>query len=197
MFSESDKKLILKVKEQIKEKVGLGVLENKIYFQEFLKESVSFPKMFLSGGAIASLFQNETPNDWDLFFKNEIEKTVFTKFLTNSSFFTPIEFFIDERYTDEEGIPVNALTIKDDQISFIKLYADKPEYVKSTFDFVHCTSHYDIFDDTLHISELQFKCMTQKILMRNTNEPIKKSRLEKFLNRGYKIAADQIFETVS
>lgn len=191
MFSDDDRKNILEIKKKIREKVSFGSLAVKKYIGDYLNIA-PFPTIFLSGGAIASLVQNEEPKDWDIFFFLKSEQESFTQMLTSSSYFTDVK--IDVNYVDDDGIPKNALTIKTDDISFVTLHHGLPSEVKKTFDFLHCTSHYDIMKDSLHISELQYKCMKEKLLMKNNENLVHKWRLDKFLARGYRIAHNHKFD---
>lgn len=145
----------------------------------------------LSGGAIASLYNGETPKDWDLWARNaehivtiqkEIEKKDFSNVVT------------DDAGSEYEGLKSglqkgkfvtrNAITLAN-KIQFILL--DDVETARQKFDFIHCKPYYDISDDKLYISKSQFSAIRFKQLIVNNPDTVTKQRIDKFRNRGWNL----------
>ena len=157
------------------EKMSLSYIE--------LKNSV-----FLTGGAIASLLQNETPKDWDWYFTDDRSQHLIGMYLAGENQQEYIKD-VDEKYKEVMGvngkmITSNAITTVTDD-SFITLIFGEPEFVKSSFDYVHTTPHYSPAQDLLFISPRQYYACTHKKLIVNNPESVKTWRTEKFLSRGY------------
>jgi hypothetical protein len=190
MFSETEKKIILETKEIIKEKVSKEVLFEKEYFSEMklYNAVLNKTKIYLSGGAISSIIQNTTPKDWDLYFSDTPYRDLLVK-RTNDKFYHLVKIEENHYSDDVNAKNPNAITMTDD-ISFVLIHSGAIEEIKKTFDYVHCTSHYDIMEDKLFISPLQFRCMKEKLLVQNKpEEQIKEWRRAKFLSKGYKEAS--------
>ena len=59
---------------------------------------------------------------------------------------------------------------------------------RETFDFFHCMPYYDILSNVYHISRRQYDSIKEKRLMHNPKSPQPADyRLQKFLNRGWRI----------
>lgn len=146
--------------------------------------------MILSGGAIASLLQNDVPNDWDFYFT---ENSMMTSMKSHLEAKLEHVKDVDEKYAekvciDGKLVTANAITMKDNS-SFITMFAGRPDFIKSTFDYVHCTPHYDMATDLLHISIKQYRACVDKVLYVNNQAAISNKRRDKFLARGYKIGS--------
>lgn len=178
MFSDIERKIILKVKEKIEAR--FADFKRKPYYNPELP----WNKVYLSGGAIASLIQLEEPKDFDFYFVDLDSMVRFQNHLTSCELFIKD---IDPKYntgTSKKGklITSNAITMDDDN-SFITLIAGSPKTLKFTFDYLHCTPHY--FDGKLYISERQFDAIVNKKLIVNNPKTVKEYRREKFIKRGY------------
>jgi hypothetical protein len=178
MFSDKEKAIILHVKSRIAAR--FDDFKRKPYYNPELP----WDKVYLSGGAIASMFQLEEPNDFDFYFENSVAMTQFQNHLMKCELFIKD---IDNNYKDSIGangkmVTANAITM-DDNNSFITMVAADPKRIKSTFDYVHCTPHYK--DGKLYISEKQFDAIVNKKLIVNNPSMVKEYRRQKFLKRGY------------
>lgn len=182
MFSDVEKTIILKVKEKIE--LRFADLKRKPYYNPELP----WDKMFLTGGAIASLLQLEEPKDFDFYFEDLHSMKQIQRHLVNCQLFVKD---IDLKYSDisfgvnGKMITTNAITM-DDNNSFITMVAADPQTIKKTFDYLHCTPHYK--GGKLYISERQFDAIVNKKLIVNNPNVVKEYRHQKFLNRGYKDA---------
>ena len=68
---------------------------------------------------------------------------------------------------------------------FITMIYGKPEDVKRSFDFVHCTPHFHLGTMQLFISERQYRACKDKKLIVNNPDNVKPWREDKFKSRGY------------
>lgn len=181
-FTDEQKKNIYSVKSVI-----------LLYFENFKAQpwydsNLPWNKVYLSGGAIASLFQNEKPKDWDLYFEDDSTQSIFHEHLTSSSIKEYIED-VNEKYQEYLGvdgkmITSNSITMKGGD-SFIICMNGKPKDVKQKFDYLHCTPHYDIMNMKLYISHKQYQAIVNKKLIVNNKSSITKHRKIKFIERGY------------
>lgn len=144
--------------------------------------------MFLSGGAIASMIQEQEPKDWDFYFGDFAMMDRMKEHLTDPVHRQHVAD-VDPKYLEvygEDGkmITANAITMKD-KSSFITMIAGSPEQIKGTFDYVHCTPHYSIVEKKLYISPKQYHAAKEKRLIVNNAGSIKSYREAKFKERGY------------
>lgn len=179
MFSDAQVKRINEAKLHIANHL------QKMKRQEWYSSMLPWNNMFLSGGAIASLLQGEQPKDWDFYF---INYDSMDKIRTHVLQYRDAIADVDPKYMEvlgEDGkmITANAITMKDGS-SFITMIVGPAHDVKNSFDFIHCTPHYQ--DDKLYISENQYECCTKKLLRVNNILRIKSERTDKFVKRGYK-----------
>lgn len=159
-------------------------LHQEVWFKELPFEARQ--SLYLAGGAIASLLQNEVPNDWDLYFNHAYACAQFVKHVDNLK---PWIADVDEKYREFVGkdgkmITEKAVTMRD-TTSFIIMHSGKPAVVKQTFDYLHTTMHYDLTTSKLYISEAQYDAAFFKKLVVFNPDVINVWRTEKFLSRGY------------
>ena len=184
MFAEAETKHILKVKDKIKKK--LHDINGDVGFNKLSTNWTG--DAYLTGGAIASLIQDEEPKDWDIYFKSRETQLWFA---TSYNRFEDGIKEVDEKYAQflgENGkhVTAQAITMKNG-ISFIIMNGmyGNPKDVRKSFDYVHCTPWYDLLNDKLHVSELQYRACKQKRLVLNNLSAWKSYRESKFLDRGY------------
>ena len=148
--------------------------------------AIDWKKFYLTGGAIASLFQGEKPKDWDIYCSSVIEmESVMKMLLASKEHIADVrENYIDVYGTNGKMITNYAITMKDGT-SFIILLTKPASDLKKTFDYLHCTPHYDIVDRKLYISRAQYDAIVNKKLVVNNASMVKEWRTQKFLSRGY------------
>lgn len=177
VFTAEQTSRILEAKQRIKERI------EKFRTTPYYQLELPWDKLFLSGGAICSLIRGEEPKDWDWYFKDVDAMNKFQQHLKNCELFIKD---IDDKYgqfgTNGKMITANAITM-DDGNSFITMIAAEPKVLKSTFDYVHCTPHYE--SGRLYISKKQYNACVQKKLIVNNVDMVKEYRRQKFLNRGW------------
>lgn len=153
---------------------------------------IPWSKAYVSGGAIASLVQGDDPKDYDVYFREEPRSDPLNNTLRN----VLLEVYKDEiadvkeEYrnvmgTDGKMITENAITMKDG-ISFIFRSYAEPADMKKTFDYLHCTPHYDIATKKLYISPTAYWACVARLLMVNNPDTVVEWRTNKFLRRGYR-----------
>lgn len=177
VFSDAELAKILSVKETIRLKIS--------YLQKFIPVS-QYKNMFLSGGAIASLIQDQNPKDWDVYFTDEqTQKIVVDIFINHSDEIQDI----DEKYrqvisNQEKCITENAITLTNG-IQLITKHNGSPDDIRDTFDFVHCKPYYHFGKDQFFISREQYDLCYNKKLKINNMKAQTTWRQAKFEQRGY------------
>jgi hypothetical protein len=148
--------------------------------------AIDWKKFYLTGGAIASLLQGSEPKDWDIYCSSVIEmESVMKMLLASKEHIADVaQNYIEAYGTDGKMITNNAITMKDGS-SFIILLTKPASDLKQTFDYLHCTPHYDIVDRKLYISRAQYDAIVNKKLVVNNDSMVKEWRTQKFLKRGY------------
>ena len=182
-FNPAQIKRIGEVKAKIKLK--FEQLHQQVWFKELPFEARQ--SLYLAGGAIASLLQDETPNDWDLYFNHSYACAQFVKHIENLK---PWIKDVDEKYRETVGVDGKMITEKavtmKDSTSFIIMHSGKPAAIKQTFDYLHTTMHYDASTDKLYVSEAQYDAAVfKKLVVANALE-VTPLRTGKFIDRGYK-----------
>jgi hypothetical protein len=184
MFTEDQTKHIQEVKRKIQSHI-VGIWMCDMNYSKGLK----LDKINLSGGVIASLLQGETPKDWDFYFEDQMSCENFEYFILNDVRKDEVAD-VNEKYSDFIGkdgkmITANSITMKDGN-SFITKYYGDINHVKKHFDFLHCTPHYSLKEEKLYISPRQYDACVNKKLIVNNPKVIKKHRVIKFKERGYR-----------
>jgi hypothetical protein len=182
MFTEEQKIKILAAKQEIIDHVA------EMTKQPWMKtlHAIDWSKVYLTGGAIASLLQGDKPKDWDFYCEDlNIMYAIRNSLLQHKDLVKDV----DEKYKEvwgEDGkmITSQAITMNDDS-SFITMITMDAGRLKKTFDYVHCTPHYNLTTKTLHISQRQYDCAVNKKLIVNNEQMVKEWRTQKFLDRGY------------
>lgn len=190
-FSKEETQEILFAKDSIKTYVD-NTLRLYGWAQNIFQNRSSF---YISGGAIASMLLKEAPKDFDVYCKTESIGTAL-KFLLTTSYSDHIKD-VEENYRDVEcwNIPGKMVTEKsitlNNNMSFIVMQYGEPEKIKPTFDFLHCTPHYDIAADKLYISRGQYDSIMSKTLVVNNPDQVTSWRMAKFIERGW-TASEQV-----
>lgn len=181
MFNFTQRGHILSVKKKIQAMVE--VMQTREWTDGYI---LPWDKMYLTGGAIASLIQGEKPKDLDFYFTDEAFMLAMRAHLLHHKQHIAD---VDPKYKEVLGengkmITANAITM-DDGASFITMIWGTPEQIKSTFDYVHCTPHYSLADKLLYISPKQYTAAVNKVLIVNNESSVKEYRTTKFKERGY------------
>lgn len=181
-FDINDKELVKSVKNSI----GY-ILKSKInsyppVLQTYLKKGI------LTGGASASFFHGESPNDLDIYLSDMHDVSTFKELVVRDHLNLVKDVnlkYMMPTVVDGKLVTTQAITFQDN-IQVI-LMADK-EFRKQ-FDYIHCMPWYSIKDDQYWISKLQFDLITSKKLLPNPSRGsmIDFKRTQKFVGRGWRL----------
>jgi hypothetical protein len=151
---------------------------------------IDWSKLYVAGGAFASMLQGDVPKDVDIYCSDEKYADKLKSELTTKHYIEIADASQYREYYDENGKMVSewAITMKN-TASFIFRNSGEPKSIKSTFDFVHTTPHYEFQTsqevDLLYISPLAYHCAVNKLLIPNNPKTVTPARIEKFKSRGY------------
>lgn len=181
MFTEAETRKIINVKDLIGMKMS--------YIDELVAPYIAGSQSYyVTGGCIASLLQDEEPNDYDVYFRGDgilnLIKDTIVKSKENDV------AVIEEKYRDvttASGLLIteNAITLKN-KIQLILKHTGEPKDIRNTFDFVHCMPYWDSEDRKLHISRQQYDLIVKKLLVKQNESSFTTHREQKFLQRNYK-----------
>jgi hypothetical protein len=153
---------------------------------------------YVSGGCIASLLRGEEPNDYDIYFSSRETMDHVVALVTGSPDLKAHILDVEEKYREVMGkdgkcITENAITMKNG-LQFITKHCGAPDTVRNTFDFVHCMPMYSFDSKRLYISEEQYQCCVNKVLIVNEQKNVTQQRIDKFIKLGYR---EQVKRTVT
>ena len=189
MFTEAEKAEITSVKERLLKMVdyqfmaGNATMPGEIY--TMVKRGI------LTGGAIASAFHNEKPNDFDIYFNRHDDiQYVADYFLKkdNQMWITKLQHDYIQPVVPGLYYTNNAITLQNG-IQFIILQTAN---LRGVFDFVHCMPWIDMETGKMHISEDQYRAIkNKKLIMNPGGHSPSASRITKYVERGYAMS-DQV-----
>lgn len=180
MFSELEKLEILSLKTSIASYYNLQM--KKISNAHL--ESLFFNACVISGGCISSLYHNEKVYDIDLYPKTTKDLVEIKDYIINLNKNIKTFTNYDENALGDQlpAITDNAVTLTND-VQFV--YMNTWEECKKTFDYVHCSPHYDLATQKLHISKSQYDAIKSKTLVELRKA--KALRYDKYVKRGWTI----------
>jgi hypothetical protein len=182
MFSEQEKNNIRSIKELAAQAVAKRLNDFPGVLEDFLKQNA-----ILSGGAIPSFLNGESPNDYDLYLSDENHIMFFKQYVLVMDHNLIKD--VDEKYLDAvisgKLVTANATTFKNG-IQVITMHTAD---ARTTFDFVHCMPWYKISQNLLHISKRQYDAIKSKTLIKNEHPNafhLSQKRVDKYTDRGWK-----------
>lgn len=146
----------------------------------------------VAGGAITSMLLGESPNDFDAYLQTpDAVRKVQT-------------YYADSRKNPRQGsdatyrpilVTPNAITFSD-KLQLITKYYGSPDDLQRNFDFAHTKCWYSYKDDQLHLDPQALSCIISRSLVYTSSEyPVASLfRLRKFLSRGWRVTAGQLFK---
>jgi len=189
-FSKEEAAEILQVKNDIKVYVS-----GTKHLYGWATNVFNAPEHFyISGGAIASMLHGEAPKDFDVYCRVQRVGDAIRELLM-LNYEAQIKD-VDEKYREVDcwKVPGKMVTEKsitmNNNMSFIVMNYGEPSEIKATFDFLHCTPHYDIAEDKLYISRAQYDSIKSKTLVVNNMDRVTRWRTEKFITRGWKTSEE-------
>ena len=183
-FSNEDVMKINTIKRIIRDRLEQFDQELPQVITQYLKDGI------ITGGAFASLWHHEEPNDWDFYFNDSNTMSVFQALMYNTS---PNSMIMDhvkdsgpyfkQVQIDGKLVTANAVSFKGGLQMITMATANHRKY----FDFIHCMPYYDYNKDELRISQQQLDSIKRKEIIKNPNSQgtPKPFRVEKYLDRGW------------
>lgn len=185
-FNSDEEKRIKVVKALFETNVRLKLLELPAELSQFL-----IAKGIVSGGASASLFHGETPNDYDIYLDTDASVKQFDALLKQKEILDVVKD-INDKYSidtliDGKMVTARAVTFKN-KIQVITMSTVEQ---RRTFDYIHCMPWFVIDKNTYYISRSQYDSIMNKKLVMNSayvtkDKFLEMSRYRKFLDRGWK-----------
>lgn len=164
------------------------------YFRPRLEQFPDNMKTFLvqygilTGGASASVFHHDIPNDYDVYLENESAVDTFTKMIESPDIMKFIKD-VNEKYIAQvtvkgKLITARAVTFNND----IQVITCKTADSRKAFDFVHCMPYLSIKDYKYYISKEQYDSIKNKQLKINIGAERTPDghRFAKFVEKGWK-----------
>lgn len=184
MFSPEEKNHIRAVKDRA---IKLFAYKARLEIKNIPEEIyIRAKRGILTGGAIASLFHDEMPNDLDIYFhdsRDVVWANQFFKEPENHKYIMDMKHNYMYAYVEGKYFTANAITL----VNGIQLILLNTADLRQQFDFVHCMPWIDLTNNKLHISDAQYRSIMNKELILNPkgHEPVL-NRIEKYMSRGWK-----------
>jgi hypothetical protein len=151
-----------------------------------------FKEMILTGGCFASLFQGESPKDWDVYLRDIDTAQSFDGMVMGDVSMMALVKDVNPAYrvatkVRSKVITENAVTFKNQ----LQVITNNDKTGRLTFDFIHCMPYFDMSTQKMFISRAQYDCIKRKKLVKNPahTRPLGEHRVEKFISRGWTIGA--------
>lgn len=173
--------------QELKKKIRDEFMKALNFHNDTFRDLVLHSDVVLSGSSIYNLYNDVIVNDFDLY---SLANPLFIKNQIDWMYpaWAEIDIENDKKYNtfDSSGklVTDNAITFKDSRIQFV--YRKCFDNERQNFDFEHCCPYYNLSQDKLYITPLQFCVIKYKLLVPH-NPPdgrIRKNRYEKFIGRG-------------
>lgn len=139
----------------------------------------------LTGGASASMFHKERPNDYDIYFEESQTIGHVERYLThNSDYVKDVKegYIVQDSRMKGKVWSSRAITLRGDIQLIIMNTAD----IRQLFDFEHCKPWLHIRTRKYFISEVQYRSIKTRTLIPNASNP-SQHRIFKFEDRGWKM----------
>lgn len=147
---------------------------------EWTKSAVYEAKdLFICGGCIASMINDEEISDYDVYCKSEGTAKAVSE-------------YFDTRMDHVLSNTGNAVTFNN-KIQLITKFSGEPEKVIDKFDFLHTQCYFDGATNELHISERVENVIKEKVLVyTGSSYPVSTLiRIPKYIKRGWYISPVQ------
>ena len=147
----------------------------------------------VAGGFFTSIYHAEAHNDIDVFILNDENTQYQIMASINHIFFnSPNRFkittgsYMNVNNKNIRGVRLDKIT----KIQYIFTAYNSREELIEHFDAEHCCVSY--YKDKLYTTNSAFECLKNKVLKPNKGNKIEQWRKDKFLSRGFKLAANSI-----
>jgi len=184
MFSEADSDDVISLKAKIRQGI-LSKLNDPLYDAAFVKFIRA--NCVVSGGCSASLYHNQPPNDYDLYFKTDEALNEFNTYMDKTRQRNLVKD-VNPNYMSTvvagKLITAQATTLFND----VQIITMGTINMIDEFDFIHCKPYLDLSADKYYISKKQFDAIRNKelIINKTAKQQAKPYRIEKYESRGWK-----------
>lgn len=184
MFSEIERGEIEAVKLTVKQRLRLMMSELPSPYTQMFKNGI------LAGGAIASLFWGEEPEDWDIYLETQLLSNQFLdRVMKGLDGIEEVIADINPNYNvttllDGKVVTERAVTFRNK----LQVIVMSDRTSRETFDFLHCMPYFEFGSGNFYISRAQYDAIKQRKLVQNplfTDQPNVR-RLQKLIGRGWK-----------
>lgn len=184
-LSEEERKEFEPTGVRLKTFIQIKLREKLLQLPQKLRD-FTVENCMLAGGSISSIYYGEKVNDFDLWLKDlskmeELRKLT-TEYIGKG---VPLdETPYAEAFVDGKIETPRAITLSN-RLQYI-IYVDYLT-AKSTFDYVHCQTNYDLKTETLYMSPRQFHAIINKKLIVNDIMSITPKRKQKYEDKGWRM----------
>lgn len=184
MFTEMERGEIEAVKIAIKKRLRILMTDLPNDYAQLFRNGI------LTGGAVASLFHGEDPNDWDIYLETHRISTQFLeRVMKNINNIEDCIADINPNYNvttlmSGKVVTENAITFK----NRLQVITRSDRTARDTFDFLHCMPYFEFGSGNLFISRAQYDAIKQHKLVQNPKfkDQPNLGRLQKLVARGWK-----------
>lgn len=184
VFSDIERGEIERVKIAIKTRLRALMSELPSPYTQMFKNGI------LTGGAIASLFHGEEPNDWDIYLETQLLSNQFLdRVMKGLDGIEDVIADINPNYNVTTLL--NGKVVTERAVTFrnlLQVIVMTDRTSRETFDFVHCMPYFEFGSGNFYISRAQYDAIKQRKLVQNpkhTDQPDVR-RLQKLIGQGWK-----------
>lgn len=184
VFSDIERGEIEAVKIAIKTRLRTLMSELPSPYTQMFKNGI------LTGGAIASLFHGEEPNDWDIYLETQLLSHQFLdRVMKGLDGIEDVIADINPNYNVTTLL--NGKVVTERAVTFrnlLQVIVMTDRTSRDTFDFVHCMPYFEFGSGNFYISRAQYDAIKQRKLVQNpkfTDQPDVR-RLQKLIGQGWK-----------
>ena len=184
VFSDIERVDIEVVKFAIKTRLRIMMAELPAPYTRMFKNGI------LTGGAIASLFRGEEPNDWDIYLETQLLSNQFLdRVMKGLDGIEDVIADINPNYNVTTLL--NGKVVTERAVTFrnlLQVIVMTDRTSRDTFDFVHCMPYFEFGSGNFYISRAQYDAIKQRKLVQNpkfTDQPDVR-RLQKLIGQGWK-----------
>lgn len=184
VFSDIERGEIEAVKIAIKTRLRALMSELPSPYTQMFKNGI------LTGGAIASLFRGEEPNDWDIYLETiSMSKQFLDRVMKGLDGIEDVIADINPNYSVRTLL--NGKVVTEWAVTFrnkLQVIVMTDRTSRDTFDFLHCMPYFEFGSGNFYISRAQYDAIKQSKLAQNpkfTEQPDVR-RLQKLIARGWK-----------
>lgn len=184
VFSDIERVDIEVVKFAIKTRLRIMMAELPAPYTRMFKNGI------LTGGAIASLFRGEEPNDWDIYLETQLLSNQFLdRVMKGLDGIADVISDINPNYNVTTLL--NGKVVTERAVTFrnkLQVIVMTDRTSRDTFDFLHCMPYFEFGSGNFYISRAQYDAIKESKLVQNpkfTDQPDVR-RLQKLIARGWK-----------